>query len=672
MLSSSFTCHQVFISGFRSFKSQVELETFDPKHNVVVGRNGSGKTSFFDAIQFALLAPRFGNLRQEERAELLHEGAGKAVTSAYVDVVFDNSDGRMAQDGDEVVVRRTIGLKKDEFFVNRKRVTKGEVSSLLESAGLSKSNPYYIVEQGKVRSLTLMQDNERLDLLKEVAGTSVYEERREESLKIMHYTHLRREKIQEVITYIDTRLSSLEEEKAELGAFQQVDRDRRALQYTLYDAELREAREQLSALEASREEDMNRTDELHEKLRQIRHKVIEKETRLSEATGKCNRYKEDKESLEDEQRRIISRQATLQLEVKDVRERVEGDRENQAALVAEAKDLDHFIVDKETELRDKIQPAFLVAQEAFSVAEHSLMEVTAQRDGMYEKQGRKGQYTTKKQRDQALETQVSGLREQANALMSQAEVVEKPIKELREQEALHNTAAKELEMSIRSNQVEIGNMSTEISKKIQTRNSLAEDRKHLWRKQEQLADRVAELKAEVDTVQRNLRSGTPQAVSRGLEAVSQHARQQGMTGYIGSLIESFQLSDPKFAVAVEAAAGNSLFHVVVDTDATAAVLMSFLEKHKLGRLTFMPLNRLHFKGPEKYPDSEDAVALVQVALRYPPHLEPAIQQVFGRTLIARSLDVAGQFAAQYGMDCVTMEGDEFSRKGAMQVSAKLS
>lgn len=39
--------------------------------------------------------------------------------------------------------------KKDEFFLNRKRIQKSEVISLLESAGFSKSNPYYIVQQGK-------------------------------------------------------------------------------------------------------------------------------------------------------------------------------------------------------------------------------------------------------------------------------------------------------------------------------------------------------------------------------------------------------------------------------------------------------------------------------------------------------------------------------------------
>ena len=42
------------------------------------------------------------------------------------------------------------------------------MSSLLESAGFSRSNPYYIVQQGKVNILTLMKDEQRLDLLKEV------------------------------------------------------------------------------------------------------------------------------------------------------------------------------------------------------------------------------------------------------------------------------------------------------------------------------------------------------------------------------------------------------------------------------------------------------------------------------------------------------------------------
>ena len=100
-------------------------------------------------------------------------------------MVFDNSDGRLAVDSDEVVLRRTIGLKKDEFFVQRKRATKKEIASLLEGAGFSKGNPYYIVQQGKVNALCTMSSADRLELLKEVAGCTVYDEKRADSLKQM-------------------------------------------------------------------------------------------------------------------------------------------------------------------------------------------------------------------------------------------------------------------------------------------------------------------------------------------------------------------------------------------------------------------------------------------------------------------------------------------------------
>ena len=90
----------------------------------------------------------------------------------------------------------SVGFKKDEFFLNRKRVQKAEVLSLLESAGFSKSNPYYIVQQGKVSNICLMKDEDRLNLLKEVAGTTVYEERRSESLKILQETLAKQEQIQ--------------------------------------------------------------------------------------------------------------------------------------------------------------------------------------------------------------------------------------------------------------------------------------------------------------------------------------------------------------------------------------------------------------------------------------------------------------------------------------------
>ncbi|KAI7640833.1 hypothetical protein KC322_g20452, partial [Hortaea werneckii] len=72
---------QITIQGFKSYKDQTIIEPFSPKHNVIVGRNGSGKSNFFAAIRF-VLSDQYTQMGREERANLLHEGTGSAVMSA--------------------------------------------------------------------------------------------------------------------------------------------------------------------------------------------------------------------------------------------------------------------------------------------------------------------------------------------------------------------------------------------------------------------------------------------------------------------------------------------------------------------------------------------------------------------------------------------------------------
>lgn len=86
----------------------------------MVGRNGSGKSNFFAAIRF-VLNDAYTKLGQEERQALLHEGTGQI--AAYVEIVFDNVDGRFPTGKDEVIIRRTVGLKKDEYSLDKKPAT---------------------------------------------------------------------------------------------------------------------------------------------------------------------------------------------------------------------------------------------------------------------------------------------------------------------------------------------------------------------------------------------------------------------------------------------------------------------------------------------------------------------------------------------------------------------
>ena len=56
--------------------------------------------------------------------------------------------------------------------------SKTEMFSLLETAGFSCSNPYYIVKQGQINAIACCGDKDRLKVVREVAGTEVYTEKR--------------------------------------------------------------------------------------------------------------------------------------------------------------------------------------------------------------------------------------------------------------------------------------------------------------------------------------------------------------------------------------------------------------------------------------------------------------------------------------------------------------
>ena len=82
---------KVILEGFKSYGERTVVGPLHQGHNVVVGRNGSGKSNFFSAIEFVLLADS-SNLKAEQQKALLHEGSGPRPITASVEIVFDNKD----------------------------------------------------------------------------------------------------------------------------------------------------------------------------------------------------------------------------------------------------------------------------------------------------------------------------------------------------------------------------------------------------------------------------------------------------------------------------------------------------------------------------------------------------------------------------------------------------
>lgn len=636
------------------------MEPFSPGTNVIVGRNGSGKSNFFAAIRF-VLSDAYTQMAREERQALLHEGSGSAVMSAYVEVIFDNSDDRFPTGNKEVVLRRTIGLKKDEYSLDKKVVTKKDVQNLLEAAGFSSSNPYYIVPQGRVTALTNMKESDRLALLKEVAGTQVYESRRTESLKIMTETNNKREKIDELLDYIKERLSELEEEKEELRGFQDKDRERRCLEYAYYHKEQVAVQELLEELEESRQGGVEDTDENRDAYTAGEKIIASLDAEIHKLQQQMELLRIDRRQLDEDRRESAKARAKAELAVKNLTDSMSVQDQAKQQHDAELSEVRASIGAKEAELA-KITPQFEERKRKEVEIKQALDTAEAGRQRLFTKQTRSSQFRTKADRDAFLKKEIDDLnitlgQQKANRLDADEEVkaIQASIQQVEDEVA-----------RLRQKNEGFGGdrlaLADELTNAKDVLDKLNDERKLLRREEDKSEAVSSNARGERDNAERELSHTMDRTTSRGLATIRRLKREQDIPGAYGTLAELMNVSEA-YRLPVEQVAGASLFHYVVDNEQTATYLANALQKQYGGRITFIPLSNLRVRS-SNLPRANDAVPLVS-KIEYDPLYEKAFQQVFGGTIICPNLTVAGQYARSHGVNGVTPDGDITNKRGAM-------
>lgn len=164
--------------------------------------------------------------------------------------------------------------------------------------------------------------------------------------------------------------------------------------------------------------------------------------------------------------------------------------------------------------------------------------------------------------------------------------------------------------------------------------------------------------------EKQLEKSMPSDLKRSLEMckkiVKEH-RIEGVYGTVGELISCRE----QYFTAVEVAARTHLFSMVVESVDIAEQIIRYLIRDKLGRVTFIPLDKIRAEErPVMESLGSQAFPLLRV-LKIDDRASPVLNHVFGKTVLASDLDVAYEISQQ-GFNCVTVEGDEVRKNGAMK------
>lgn len=653
---------QVIIRGFKTYKDQTNLaEDFSPGTNVVVGFNGAGKSNFFQAILF-VLSDQYSSLRAETRRALLHEGAGQAVLTAYVEVILDNSDRRILVDSDQVSIRRLIGVKKDDWLIDGRHSTKAEIFGLLEGAGFAKTSPYYIVQQGKVSELTLMSDLQRLGMLKDISGAGVYDERRAESVKIMEDTALRRTRAEGLIAEIEGKLSALEGEQRELRECERMEARRRTLEYVLGDREWRSTQSRLDELAGKHSEASAVAVEFQNRVSALRKKATDAEADLQRKEETRAKLAESLTGLETERDRKFEALTKARLQADDEATRQRESEEASAACLAEVADMRTKLA-AATEQMEVARSDVGELQKTLRDLDQRCQVASAKRENLLAQKGRRSQYTTVEERNAALDEEIRRRTVKVKEGKRALETCDQKMQRCEERSAKAKGEVVERRQELEAVEQQLA----ELSKGMRTLGEQLEGDSERLRLLHQERSKVIEdvERSQHDAVkfQHRLEATLPRSYRLAISAVMQWAEDKGMGERVfGPVLHHIEVPTA-FRCAVETFAGMALFNILASDDEVAAQAVKLVRTRRLGAVVVTPLSQLRLK--DFAPVKMEGVKSIVDIISCPDWARPAVQQIFGRAVVCRSMELCEEVARVYGVDAITMEGDRFSRKGVV-------
>jgi chromosome segregation protein len=342
---------KLMMYGFKSFPRKIELP-FTAGINTIVGPNGSGKSNISDALCFVLGRLSIKSLRASKAGNLIFMGSKIASPSreAIVEVVFDNSSKEFFIEESEISIKRIVRRNGQSIYqINGRTKTRQEVLTLLAQAGID-PNGFNIVLQGEIQNFVRMQSEERRKIIEEVAGISIYESRKEKSLKELEKTEDKLKEINAILRERTSYLNNLEKEREEALKYKKLEKEIKDLKASIIISDLNS---RLKEKESIDEEILKKRKEIEKfskiiisinsSIESFESKILEINTTIKESTGL------EQERLNDEIANIRAEIAAQRVKLENYERKISETRKNKEELSKIIDDLENKIIELQKE-----------------------------------------------------------------------------------------------------------------------------------------------------------------------------------------------------------------------------------------------------------------------------------------------------------------------------------
>ncbi len=648
--------NRLHLHGFKSFAKPLDLEFLDG-FNVCIGANGSGKSNIMDSLCFVLGKLSAKSMRAEKSANLIYNGGktGSPMKEAEVSIFFDNSNHEFPiqinpHPPQEVKVSRIIRQNGNSVYkINDEVRTRQQVLELLAGAKIDPDG-HNIILQGDIVHFMEMHTEERRQLIEEISGISIYEDRKQKAMNELSKVEAKLNEATIILNERESYLRELKKDRDHALKYKELEGNIKSNKATYLHVQIAEKQKKIDAVEARIKKQQEKIDKIRSRIQDLQNTIKNNKQEIERITKEI----EDKSERES---------VALQKEIDDIRTRLLQGRERFNTVQSE--------ISKVEERRKQLQSGIQDVDSTMSRLEDNKKETKEKLQDLQQKE-KKFESEIQDMRKRQLgnvseefmeieqnitnhEQQLASSQEKFQEILQKKFSIDAKIASL--QEKIRNYQQLGKEFNVEKVRSDLKKVEEQLGKSFIEESSCISQLKEISKEITEKESELFKLQARESGIRESL------SIDRAVETILSLRREQKFADKIYGTVSQLGEVEDKYSLALEVAAGPRMKSIVVDNDETATSCIKILKEKKSGVATFLPLNKIRGR-PISPLEGRGIHGTALDLIAFDKKFKDIFSHVFGSTLVVDDIQTARRIGIGKAR-MVTLEGDLMETSGAM-------
>jgi len=242
------------------------------------------------------------SLRGKKSEDVIFTGSDKKTRSsmANVSLYFDNQDGRMPIDYQEVVISRKLFRSgESEYMINNNKVRLMDVVELLSKSGVGQKS-YCVINQGMADAILQATPAERMVIFEEATGVRPHQIKKEQSLNKLESTKQNLTRVTDLLNEIKPRLNFLKRQANKAQKREGVEDELKTLRENLYYSLWQKLEDDETGSKIVQKEMEEKISQAEKEMSKVKNKLSENEENNKTDRGEYENFQKELESAQGE------------------------------------------------------------------------------------------------------------------------------------------------------------------------------------------------------------------------------------------------------------------------------------------------------------------------------------------------------------------------------------